>query len=150
MDIQQIKSAVNYGLTVHWSNPGYVVQVDQHDQWFVTWQKGKTGENSVGLESHFADLSQFYVSYTSLSYYLDDTGAVFDASALNETVITPHRYVRVETEDGRQWWVAVRSHLPGTTLDQSDAADLALDSIMEKHRMILPGQTRGSVTVVVL
>jgi hypothetical protein len=150
MDIQQIKSAVNYGLTVHWANPGYVVQVDQHGQWFVTWQKGKTGENSVGLESHFADLSQFYVSYTSLNYYLDDTLCVFDATALNETVITPHRYVKVEAGEGRQWWVAVRSHLPGITLDQDKAGDLALDLIAEKHGLLPPGKTSGTTSVTVI
>lgn len=49
MTIEEIKAAVKAGLTVHWINARYIVEVDKFDQWFITWNKGGRDENSVGL-----------------------------------------------------------------------------------------------------
>lgn len=49
MTLEEIKAAVRAGKTVHWHNEGYTVQVDQLDQWFITWSRGGRGESSVGL-----------------------------------------------------------------------------------------------------
>ena len=37
MNLQEIKDAVNAGLTVHWANEGYEVIHDKLDQWLVVF-----------------------------------------------------------------------------------------------------------------
>ena len=150
MDLQRIKSAVKAGLNVHWMNSGYLVQTDQHDQWFITWNKGGRGENSVGLLEEGLKPENFYVGHESLDYYLDDALDCRPANADTEQMAIPLRYVKVETEDKRSWWVGVGSYLPGVVLDQGEAADLALDLVAEKHKLIPPGQTQTTTTVLVI
>lgn len=37
MTLEEIKSAVKAGKTVHWMNEGYIVTVDNYAQWFIVW-----------------------------------------------------------------------------------------------------------------
>lgn len=46
MNIQEIKTAVEAGKTVHWSNAGYVVTKDSIGQFHITF---KQNQSSVGL-----------------------------------------------------------------------------------------------------
>lgn len=151
MDIQRIKAAVKAGLTVHWCNEGYTVETDKHDQWFITWRKGQPGENSVGLIDNMAHKPEnFFVPWDCMDFCMDDSMHSEKASPDSFGGSFQHRYVRIETGDGRKWWVAVHSYLPDVLPDQSEAADLALDMIMEKFRMIPAGQAQGTVEVRVI
>ena len=46
MTIEEIKSAVKAGKTVHWINAGYVVTVDKYDHWLITF---KANQSAIGL-----------------------------------------------------------------------------------------------------
>lgn len=61
MTLQEIKTAVMNGKTVHWANTSYVVICDKHNQWLIhcpsngytiglTWEDGVTMN---GKESDF-------------------------------------------------------------------------------------------------
>ena len=52
MTLNEIKSAVDAGKTVHWVNPGYIVLHDQThncDQWLIAWNYGRQDANFIGL-----------------------------------------------------------------------------------------------------
>lgn len=174
MNLERIKAAVKAGLTVHWANAGYTVHTDKFDQWFVTWDKGGRRENSVGLfygspmdairkwdsvtyQSHKAregklieDEKAFYVSWKDLSYLVDDAGNGDPVTADFKDNGRPLRYVKITTDDDRSWWVAVGSYLPNTLVDSSEAGDLAIEWIMERHRIIPEGrhEAKAGVTII--
>lgn len=45
MTLEQIKSAVSEGKTVHWKNDAYLVTVDGIGQWFIACHRG----SAIGL-----------------------------------------------------------------------------------------------------
>lgn len=46
MTLQEIKSAVKAGKTVHWMNEGYIVTVNKYDHWLITF---KANQSAIGL-----------------------------------------------------------------------------------------------------
>ena len=46
MTLQEIKTAVKAGKTVHWVNEGYIVAVNKYDNWFITF---KANQSAIGL-----------------------------------------------------------------------------------------------------
>lgn len=154
MELERIKAAVRAGLTVHWSNAGYTVQVDRYDQWFVTWDKGGRRENSVGLvygpamdvfrswdsvtyQSHKAragklveDERSFYVSWKNLTYLIHDDVSAQTVSCDFKDNGRPRRYVAFNWGGGLMW-VAVASYRDNTLVDVDVATELAIDYLME-------------------
>jgi hypothetical protein len=49
MTLDEIKSAVEAGQTVHWANDGYTVIKDCIGQWLIVWDLGGNREHCIGL-----------------------------------------------------------------------------------------------------
>jgi hypothetical protein len=49
MTLDEIKTAVRAGKTVHWSNAGYTVIEDSIGQWLIAFLPGTSHENYIGL-----------------------------------------------------------------------------------------------------
>jgi hypothetical protein len=49
MNLEEIKTAIDEGETVHWSNSGYTVIRDYHGQYLIAWNYGRQDANYVGL-----------------------------------------------------------------------------------------------------
>ena len=46
MTLEEIKTAVRAGKTVHWMNEGYIVTVNKYDYWLIVWLPK---QNAIGL-----------------------------------------------------------------------------------------------------
>jgi len=49
MNLNQIKTAVDAGKTVHWSNSGYRVIKSKYGEHLIIWNLGGRDENCIGL-----------------------------------------------------------------------------------------------------
>lgn len=56
MELEEIKAAVDAGKLVHWSNAAYTVHPDQLGGYLVTYRRGHSSANSVGLTTRAGDL----------------------------------------------------------------------------------------------
>ena len=163
MELERIKAAVKAGLTVHWSNAGYVVQVDKYDQWFTTWDKGGRRENSVGLiwgaalgcsdraeydrrkqceGTLMEDPKAFYVSHKDLSYLVYDDGHAVRVTEEFKDNSRPLRYVAFAAGFERLW-VAVASYMDNILVDADEAEELARDYLQEIKWFADPTQTEA-------
>ena len=161
MELERIKAAVKAGLTVHWANAGYIVQVDKYDQWFITWDKGGRRENSVGLSWGAAigcsdrgeydrrrqvegtlieDEKAFYVGWQCLSYSVDDACHAEVVTREFKDNTRPARYVAFQAGFERLW-VVVFSYMDGILVDADDAEELARDYLLEIKWFADPTQT---------
>lgn len=87
MNLDQIKKAVDSGMSVHWMNEGYLVVKDKAGQYLVGFAVGSNRENYVGLT--WADgvtmnekPEDFFISGPGADYYLQD----FVDGALNAAI----------------------------------------------------------------
>jgi len=49
MTLQEIKSAVDAGKTVHWAHSGYTVIKDKFARYLIAWHRGERDEDFIGL-----------------------------------------------------------------------------------------------------
>ena len=83
MTIQEIKEAVDKGLRVHWSNPGYIVIKDSLGQYLI---KYLPNDHCIGLTNRAGDQlngrpEDFFVSALIASAQVDGTSALITPRA---------------------------------------------------------------------
>lgn len=128
MQFADVKKAVLAGLRVCWCNERYQV-VHTDGQWLVGWDIGGRQENYAGLSNHRE--ADFYVSPSSLSWAVDDTGAIRTVEEAKAVQLsgTPARFVGYRA-GAELCWAAVWSYL-GVPVYDSEAEDIATDLLME-------------------
>ena len=149
MKLERIKSAVNAGLQVYWTHPGYTVQADlgAASGFSIVWALGSPTENRIGLTWSDGirlngDPDDFYVDYNALRYVVDDAQA---EHTLESTLNNECRFVAFQVGEERVW-VAVFSFLDGL-IDKADAIELAADLLIEKG--VLPDAPKVEPVVVI-
>lgn len=150
MTLDQIKSAVKYGLTVNWHNRMYVVVADSgaSSGLSLVYDKGDRRENRVGL-THTDGVTlteagaEFYVPAACLSFAVDD--ALSERPLLEAEKALHVRYVGFQC-GFEILWVAVWSYL-ATPLDDGEACELAIDLLLEKKWFADEGQTEPTVVI---
>jgi hypothetical protein len=149
MTLDQIKSAVKYGLTVNWHHRMYVVVADSgaSSGLSAVYDRGGPGENRVGLTQQdgttLTEIGGFYVPAACLSYAVDD--ALSERSLVEAEKAEHVRYVGFQA-GFEILWVAVWSYL-ATPLDDEEACELAIDLLLEKKWFADEGQTEPTVVI---
>ena len=150
MNLEQIKTAVDHGLIVHWKNGVYTVVKDSSafSGYAVAYRLGTVQENRIGLT--WSDgirmngrMEEFYVAAQSLSYAVDDALAERETLAAEEAKNV--RYVGFLAGAGYVW-VAVWSYLQ-VGMDDEEACELAIDLLLEKKWFADETRTEPSIVI---
>lgn len=149
MKLEQIKAAVDHGLTVRWSNYSYTVVKDSGSasDYSIVYDIAGPQENRVGLTwsdgvRMSEDEDEFFVSADSLSYSVDNG---LSERLTKESEVVACRYVGFLAPEG-YLWVAVWSYLD-CLLDVDEAAELAIDLLLEKKWFADESQTAPSIVI---
>jgi hypothetical protein len=150
MKLEQIKAAVDHGLTVHWGNYSYTVVKDSGSasDYSIVYDIAGPKENRIGLTwsdgwRMSEDEGEFFVPLGHLGYAVDS--ALSERHPWEAEQEVECRYVGFLAPEG-YLWVAVWSYL-GDLLDVDEAAELAIDLLLEKKWFADESQTAPSIVI---